>query len=554
MEHLSLSSSLQNEIQTDNSGLPEKKIGGQGLRKKIVTKGISWQTHFPGDEVEGWDEGVAPMKSGERAIFTVPPNLAYGEAGSPPLIPPNATLVFDIEMLSWISIRDLTGDGGILKKMIMEGEGWATPRDGDEVLVKYEARLETGMLVSKSEEGVEFHIGDGVKTMRKGEKAELAVKLSCKKCSLFQDDLLYIAVVINRSKIIFCQMASFKKRNLAPDIESNIPPDSSLTIHLELVSWRSVTAVTDDKKVLKKIVKAGEGFDRPTEGSRVKVTYVGKLGDGTVFDRKGTEKEPFEFITSEEQVNEGLDMAIMTMKKGERATVTVDAEFLHGHDISGKLPANSLLHYEVELLDFIKEKPFWKMDTREKFEASERKKLDGNYLNSRIFINTNSRLQNTSPLKILLPFSVFKPQNFHKHKFQATKYIEFDHSFTDEEMCLAKSLRLSCHLNNAACKLKSGEYLEASRLCTKVLELDPLNVKALFRRSQAYLKTSELEKAEADIKKALAIDPNNRQVYKLTCLDFFLEVKLEYMELKEKQRKYDKYQAELFSTMVSKMS
>ena len=61
-----------------------------------------------------------------------------------------------------------------------------------------------------------------------------------------------------------------QKGNLAPDIESNIPPDSSLIIQLELVSWRSVTVVTDDKKVLKKIVKAGEGFDRPTEGSHVK--------------------------------------------------------------------------------------------------------------------------------------------------------------------------------------------------------------------------------------------------------------------------------------------
>ena len=44
---------MQNEIQTDNSGLLEKKIGSQGLRKKIVKKGISWQTPFPGDEVEG---------------------------------------------------------------------------------------------------------------------------------------------------------------------------------------------------------------------------------------------------------------------------------------------------------------------------------------------------------------------------------------------------------------------------------------------------------------------------------------------------------------------
>ncbi|CAK7339867.1 unnamed protein product [Dovyalis caffra] len=535
MEHLSLNSSLENGTQTENSGLPETKIGSQGLRKKIVKKGISWQTPFPGDEVEvhfgghieggacldssrdkgipfkfklgqgevikGWDEGVATMKNSERAIFTIPPNLAYKEAGSPSLIPPNATLVFDIEMLSWSSIRDLTGDGGILKKMIKEGEGWATPRDGDEVLVKYEARLENGMLVSKSEEGVEFHVGDdylcpalsrAVKTMRKGENSELAVKFS---------------------------YGFIQKGNLAPDIESSIPPDSNLTIQLVLVSWRSVIDVTGDKKVLKKIVKAGEGFDRPTEGSQVKVTYVGKLEDGTVFDRKGTNEEPFEFITLEEQVSEGLDRAIMTMKKGENATVTLDAEYLRSQDLSGMLPANSFLRYEVELIDFIKEKPFWKMDTTEKLEASERKKLDGNLL--------------------------FKNGNFwraSKKYEKAAKYIEFDHTFTDEEMYLAKGLRLSCYLNNAACKLKLGEYLEASRLCSKVLERDPRNVKALFRRSQAHLRTSELEKAEADIKKALAIDPNNR------------EVKLEYKELKDKQREYAKNQAELFSSMIARMS
>lgn len=88
----------------------------------------------PGQVIKGWDQGIKTMKKGENAIFTIPPELAYGESGSPPTIPPNAMLQFDVELLSWTSVKDICKDGGIFKKILKKGEKWENPKDLDEVL------------------------------------------------------------------------------------------------------------------------------------------------------------------------------------------------------------------------------------------------------------------------------------------------------------------------------------------------------------------------------------------------------------------------------------
>lgn len=136
--------------------------------------------------IKAWDVGVATMNIGEVALFECRADYAYGETGSPPKIPANATLNFEVELLSFEG-EDISPDrdGSITKSIIAEGEKYNCPSEFAPVSVHIVGTYQRKQFLDKTltfelGEGSEVGLPEGVdralRRINKGEKCKVVLK------------------------------------------------------------------------------------------------------------------------------------------------------------------------------------------------------------------------------------------------------------------------------------------------------------------------------------------------------------------------------------------
>ncbi|MDQ8204444.1 FKBP-type peptidyl-prolyl cis-trans isomerase [Pelagicoccus sp. SDUM812003] len=100
------------------------------------------------------------------------------------------------------------------------------------------------------------------------------------------------------------------------------------------------------------VTEEGEGEETPEKGDMVTAHYHGTLLNGETFDSSIERGSPFSFQVGMGRVIKGWDEAFLDMKKGEKRTLIIPSKLGYGARSMGPIPSNSVLVFDVELLDF----------------------------------------------------------------------------------------------------------------------------------------------------------------------------------------------------------
>ncbi|XP_043724455.1 peptidyl-prolyl cis-trans isomerase PASTICCINO1 isoform X1 [Telopea speciosissima] len=454
------------------------------------------------------DEIAMVLSSKLPSVFKMKPEMHYGEADCPVAVsgsfPKHDELHFEIELIEFFKVKVISEDLGVLKQVLNEGQGWESPREPYEVKARISAKTGDGkMIVSHSEgEPVFFTFGKaevprglemGIGTMAREEKA-----------------------------IIFVTKRYLTHSPLLPEVEGF----DEVQFEVELVHFIQVRDMLGDGRLIKRRIRDGRGefpMDCPLHDSLLRVHYKGMLmnEERSVFydTRVDNNGHPLEFSSGEGRVPEGFEMCVRLMLPGEMALVTCPPDYAYDKFARpADVPEGAHVQWEIELLDFKMPKDWTGLNFKSIMDEAEKIKNTGNCL----FKEGKYELAKAKYEKVLREFNHVNPQD-------------------DEEGKIFLNSRNSLHLNVAACYLKMGDCRKSIEACNKVLDTNPVHVKALYRRGMAHMGAGDFQDARDDFTTIISIDKSSEP-----------DATAALLKLKQKEQEVDRKARKQFKGLFDK--
>eukprot|EP01064_Diplonema_japonicum_P006936 TRINITY_DN14734_c0_g1_i1.p1 TRINITY_DN14734_c0_g1~~TRINITY_DN14734_c0_g1_i1.p1 ORF type:complete len:547 (+),score=176.24 TRINITY_DN14734_c0_g1_i1:48-1688(+) len=363
-------------------------------------------------------------------------------------------------------VIDVLGDEKLIKKCVKVGRGKATPRAGAKVFVHYVGTFTSGTQFDSSRdrnEAINFTIGKGqvikgwdhgISTMRKGERSVLTIHHSL----------------------------AYGEEGKVPAI----PPAATLVFDVELLSWTSYEDCSEKKNgsMMKDILVPAEmSFTKPLYESTVPLTIysVEKYNNGEDEEEDPTDCSSLtpvfkqDVIMGDQMVSDQIELAVKTMTANETARFVIKGGNWSQYGVEG--PDAKVV---IAIGEFKNVKQTYEVTTTEdKIREGELRKVEGNDL--------------------------YKAKKFWR---AAAKY-DAGLTYIEGDDAALKKVRLPLLTNLAAVQLEMQSYANAEGNCTKALEIDSKNLRALQRRTKARRLRADYEGCRADARMVLLLQPDN---------------------------------------------
>nr|QBH73886.1 fk506-binding protein [Essigella californica] len=392
-------------------------------------------------------------------------------------------------------------DGGVLKDIIKHGNGTDKPHKGCRAFVHYIGTLPDGTVFDRTNEApFQFTLGKDV-TIKCFELAVLTMNLDETSKFRCHPDYGYGS----------------------DGFEQVIPPDTWLTFEIHLLKWTwEDVSRRKDRSITRQIIEPGMNHATPSSLSLVNI-HLEKEQNGHVIEEKDVE-----FRLGEGEafgICPGIEIALTKFKKNEKSRLFIQGK----HTFMTLNNEDDQEVYVIRLNFFEKILDSWSLTSEDRIEQAKYFKQKGT--------------------------DYFKIKNYklalkcYKKMFD---YLKDDISINESQLKEVKFLTVVSYLNSALCNLKSNRHTQAKNDCESALSIEPLNVKAIFRKGEALIGLHEPIAAKQCFEAVLQIEPKNRAaVVKINECDYKLKSqnKLEksvYSNMFEKFAKRDTEKEEEF--------